>query len=127
VQHLLKNNIYQVCCVFYCKQPTYNPQMKNGEPYDKGYRKDQFTGSYGDFTPRHVKKVTENVILWMLYFMIQMESTIWNLLNRLFLEDLIIGVVGCFSLPSLSQANSQLNEQKTHLQMECWKFLNQLK
>jgi len=29
--------------------------MTNGEPYDKGIRKDQYTGSYGDFKPRHVK------------------------------------------------------------------------
>lgn len=42
-------------CVFYKKQPTYNPQMINGEAYDKGIRKDQYTGSYGDFKPRHVK------------------------------------------------------------------------
>lgn len=42
-------------CIFYKKQPTYNPQMTNGEPYDKGVRKDQFTGSYGDFKPHHVK------------------------------------------------------------------------
>jgi len=42
-------------CVFYKKQPTYNPQMIAGEPYDKGIRKDQFSGSYGDFKPRHVK------------------------------------------------------------------------
>ncbi|RIV51401.1 site-specific DNA-methyltransferase [Flagellimonas taeanensis] len=42
-------------CVFYKKQPTYNPQMTNGEAYDKGVRKDQYTGSYGDFKPRHVK------------------------------------------------------------------------
>lgn len=42
-------------CVFYKKQPTYNPQMSKGEAYDKGIRKDQFTGSYGDFKPRHVK------------------------------------------------------------------------
>jgi len=42
-------------CVFYKKQPTYNPQMTPGEPYDKGIRKDQHTGSYGDFSPRHVK------------------------------------------------------------------------
>ena len=27
-------------CIFYKKQPTYNPQMINGEPYDKGVRKD---------------------------------------------------------------------------------------
>ena len=42
-------------CVFYKKQPTYHPQMTEGEAYDKGIRKDQFTGSYGDFKPRHVK------------------------------------------------------------------------
>jgi len=42
-------------CVFYKKQPTYNPQMTAGEAYDKGIRKDQYTGSYGDFKPRHVK------------------------------------------------------------------------
>lgn len=42
-------------CVFYKKQPTYNPQMTNGNAYDKGIRKDQYTGSYGDFKPRHVK------------------------------------------------------------------------
>lgn len=42
-------------CVFYKNQPTYNPQMTDGESYDKGVRKDQLTGSYGDFKPRHVK------------------------------------------------------------------------
>lgn len=42
-------------CVFYKKQPTYNPQMTKGESYDKGIRKNQFTGSYGDFKPRHVQ------------------------------------------------------------------------
>lgn len=42
-------------CIFYKKQPTYNPQMSDGLPYDKGIRKDQFTGSYGDFKPRHIK------------------------------------------------------------------------
>lgn len=42
-------------CIFYRQQPTYNPQMAPGESYDKGIRKNQFTGSYGDFKPRHVK------------------------------------------------------------------------
>lgn len=41
-------------CIFYKNQPTYNPQMTQGESYDKGIRKDQYTGSYGDFKPRHV-------------------------------------------------------------------------
>lgn len=42
-------------CVFYKKQPKYNPQMTAGEPYDKGVRKNQLTGSYGYFNPVHVK------------------------------------------------------------------------
>lgn len=41
-------------CVFYKKQPTYNPQMTIGEPYNKGVRKNQLSGSYGDFQPVHV-------------------------------------------------------------------------
>ncbi len=36
-------------CVFYKKQSTYNPQMTEGAPYTKGFRKDQLSGSYGDF------------------------------------------------------------------------------
>jgi len=36
-------------CIFYKNQPLYNPQMTAGDPYNKGFRKDQLTGSYGDF------------------------------------------------------------------------------
>lgn len=32
-------------CVFYKRQPIYHPQMMEGEPYDKGFRKDQLSGS----------------------------------------------------------------------------------
>jgi len=42
-------------CIFYKNQPIYNPQMSCGTAYDKGIRKDQYTGSYGDFKPVHVK------------------------------------------------------------------------
>lgn len=38
-------------CVFYKKQPSYFPQMIDGIPYTKGVRKNQFTGSYGEFKP----------------------------------------------------------------------------
>lgn len=38
-------------CIFYQNQPVYNPQMTYGKPYSKGVRKDQYTGSYGDFKP----------------------------------------------------------------------------
>ncbi len=41
-------------CVFYKKQPIYHPQMTQGEPYDKGTRKNQQCGNYGDFEPVHV-------------------------------------------------------------------------
>ncbi len=41
-------------CVFYKRQPTYHPQMTQGEPYDKGTRKNQLCGNYGDFEPVHV-------------------------------------------------------------------------
>ena len=41
-------------CVFYQRQPVYNPQMTEGTPYDKGVRKNQLSGSYGDFQPVHV-------------------------------------------------------------------------
>ncbi|MEL7680346.1 site-specific DNA-methyltransferase [Citromicrobium bathyomarinum] len=42
-------------CVFYPRQPKYTPQMGEGEAYDKGVRKNQLTGSYGDFRPAHIK------------------------------------------------------------------------
>lgn len=45
-------------CIFYRNhffQPTYNPQMVVGEPYNKGYRKNQLTGSYGEFNTYEVK------------------------------------------------------------------------
>lgn len=45
---------HEEVCVFYKKQPTYNPQMTAGEPYNKGIRKNQLSGSYGDFQPVHV-------------------------------------------------------------------------
>lgn len=38
-------------CVFYRAGATYNPQMRSGVPYNKGIRKDQLSGSYGDFLP----------------------------------------------------------------------------
>ena len=42
-------------CIFYPRQPKYKPQMGAGEAYDKGVRKNQLTGSYGDFRPAHIK------------------------------------------------------------------------
>lgn len=55
-------------CIFYKKQPKYNPQMANGEPYDKGFRKNQLTGSYGDFGSSHVKSDGERYPTDIIYF-----------------------------------------------------------
>lgn len=54
--------------VFYRKQPTYNPQMFKGEAYSKGVRKDQLTGSYGDFNPVLVKSDGLRYPIDVLYF-----------------------------------------------------------
>lgn len=55
-------------CVFYKKQPIYNPQMTDGEPYDKGIRKNQLTGSYGEFNPVHVKSEGKRYPTDVIYF-----------------------------------------------------------
>ena len=55
-------------CIFYDKQPTYFPQMTAGEPYNKGMRKDQFSGSYGDFKPAEVKSSGERYPTDVVYF-----------------------------------------------------------
>lgn len=54
-------------CVFYRKQPVYHPQMTKGEPYDKGVRKNQLSGSYGDFQPVHVASEGERYPTDILY------------------------------------------------------------
>ncbi len=54
--------------VFYKSQPFYNPQMSNGEPYNKGFRKDQLTGSYGDFKTVEVKSNGERYPTDVIYF-----------------------------------------------------------
>jgi len=54
--------------VFYKGQPVYNPQMSSGEPYNKGFRKDQLTGSYGDFRTVEVKSNGERYPTDVIYF-----------------------------------------------------------
>lgn len=46
-------------CIFYKKPPKYFPIMWKADAYDKGTRKAQYTGSYGDFDPIHVKSEGE--------------------------------------------------------------------
>ena len=42
-------------CIFYERQPDYRPVKWRATPYNKGRRKAQYTGSYGDFEPVVVK------------------------------------------------------------------------
>ena len=47
---------HEIISVFYSKQPTYNPQMINGESYNKGVRKEQTENDvYGRFNQVEVK------------------------------------------------------------------------
>lgn len=55
-------------CVFYHKQPTYHPQMTQGKPYNKGVRKKQLTGSYGNFSEVEVKSKGERYPTDVIYF-----------------------------------------------------------
>ena len=59
---------FEEILVFYRKQPTYNPQMRLGDSYDKGIRKKQLTGSYGDFEPIHVKSNGYRYPIDVVYF-----------------------------------------------------------
>lgn len=68
-------------CVFYNKPPTYNPQMSSGSTYDKGVRKNQLSGSYGDFQPSHVKSSGERYPTDIVYFKTaesEPERTVWH-------------------------------------------------
>lgn len=55
-------------CIFYKNQPFYNPQMTRSEPYNKGFRKNQLTGSYGDFNSVEVKSEGERYPTDVVYF-----------------------------------------------------------
>lgn len=59
---------HEEICIFYKKQPIYNPQFTEGEPYNKGVRKDQLTGSYGDFKPVEVKSDGKRYPTDVVYF-----------------------------------------------------------
>lgn len=68
-------------CVFYGRPPTYNPQMRAGQPYNKGIRKDQLSGSYGDFQPAHVRSDGERYPSDIVYFKTaesEPERQVWH-------------------------------------------------
>ncbi|MBL7214923.1 MAG: site-specific DNA-methyltransferase [Phycisphaerae bacterium] len=69
-------------CVFYRKPPVYNPEMRPGKAYSKGVRKNQFTGSYGNFKPVLVE--SQNGLRYptdIVYFKTpesEPEATVWH-------------------------------------------------
>lgn len=66
-------------CVFYSAQPHYSPQMGEGAPYDKGVRKNQLTGSYGDFDPVRVKSEGGRFPTDVIYFKTaEAEGPVWH-------------------------------------------------
>ena len=71
-------------CVFYKKQPVYHPQMTEGEPYDKGFRKVQLSGSYGDFQSVHVKSDGKRYPTDVVYFKTESAKDSYFNLSSLF-------------------------------------------
>lgn len=66
-------------CIFYKGQPTYIPQMSEGEAYDKGVRKNQLTGSYGVFRPAHIKSEGQRYPTDVVYFKTaEAEGKVWH-------------------------------------------------
>lgn len=66
-------------CIFYNKAPDYFPQMSMGEAYDKGQRKSQLSGSYGNFNSAHVKSSGERYPTDVVYFKTaENEGKVWH-------------------------------------------------
>lgn len=66
-------------CIFYAQQPNYTPQMQPGEAYDKGVRKNQLTGSYGEFRPAHIKSNGGRYPTDVVYFKTsESEGRVWH-------------------------------------------------
>lgn len=66
-------------CIFYSEQPRYTPQMFPGGAYDKGIRKDQLTGSYGDFQPARIQSQGSRYPTDVLYFATaEAEGPVWH-------------------------------------------------
>lgn len=66
-------------CIFSPHQPPYFPQMGLGVPYDKGVRKNQLSGSYGDFLPARVRSDGERYPTDVVYFKTaESEGSVWH-------------------------------------------------
>ena len=66
-------------CVFYDSKPVYPPQMTEGKPYNKGVRKDQQTGVYGEFRPAYRKSEGSRYPTDVIYFKTaESEGTVFH-------------------------------------------------
>lgn len=66
-------------CVFAPGRTTFHPQMQEGAAYDKGTRKDQLTGSYGDFRPVAVRSAGQRYPTDVVYFKTaESEGPVWH-------------------------------------------------
>ena len=66
-------------CIFYRQQPPYSPQMFAGHAYDKGTRKNQLTGCYGDFRPARVQSEGSRYPTDVIYFpTAEAEGPVWH-------------------------------------------------
>jgi site-specific DNA-methyltransferase (adenine-specific) len=55
-------------CIFYKKQPVYHPQMWLDKAYDRGIRKTNRSGNYGDFKAAHCKSDGQRFPYDVLFF-----------------------------------------------------------
>lgn len=66
-------------CIFYDKKPVYNPQMTEGEPYNKGLRKAAQTGAYNDFKQVVNKSAGTRYPTDILHYATaETEETVWH-------------------------------------------------
>jgi site-specific DNA-methyltransferase (adenine-specific)/modification methylase len=66
-------------CVFAPRGSGYFPQMSFGAAYDKGVRKNQLSGSYGDFLPARVRSQGQRFPTDVIYFKTaESEGQVWH-------------------------------------------------
>ncbi len=66
-------------CIFAPRGSAYFPQMSFGVAYDKGVRKNQLSGSYGDFLPARVRSQGQRFPTDVIYFKTaESEGQVWH-------------------------------------------------
>ncbi len=66
-------------CIFAPRQSVYFPQMSFGAAYDKGVRKNQLSGSYGNFLPARVRSQGQRFPTDVIYFKTaESEGQVWH-------------------------------------------------